>query len=642
MYACDSMGVIRPSMVKAEREVRAMKNRKMKGLWMKWVFCSAMTLAMVVSSLVVPKGIVTAYAEGDEQGSTEDQLPETPASTLVATVATSPAISAYSATQIKNGNFEEIPWQDFVINGVTYTKGNDSGKGKISASFPNGVGEGWNTTEIEPYKGNLFEVWPTGSPLDSSETQKGTSEVNGQRYIEMNTTNPACLYQDLATQGGDVIKWSLQHAARNKHGFEEQRMYVTIGSPEIGSDGKIVAATGTGIVANKEFVDNIHTNIREEGKAEYRYDGIRVGSGAVAFVKSVDDLRGLSVQKTDTEWRTVTGIYVVPKGQDITRFAFCADVSSKKAEEDAKYLSGGNFLDNITFSTLIGSLKATKQADNSVKVSGYWGDTDESKHLVVQIGAGESAAEHYVNMKDVCGKYFEVIVPKETVGNTPPSEIQVYHENYASAAKTVPVTHEHTWTYNNGTENETDKIYAYCSDTSDHTCNYQQLSGTKVSLTLFAPDAVYTGDPYKEGWVSNWSIQDIGLAAKPKITYYLFDGVTKTDSTNSGAKSEGAAPTYAGTYRAQITVKNASDPEDSSSEVTAIKDFTISKLPIDTVAFTEPTTISGGVPATTLQTADNAFYTGSITWNENDSEFRYNKTYQATATLTLKDENKHG
>lgn len=172
-----------------EREVLAMKKRKMKGMWMRRAFCSVTAVAMVVSSLAVPQGTITAYAE---------EVENTPQ--LTAEV---DAQSSYSATQIKNGNFEATPWEDFIINGVRYTKDtlSSSVSGTITASFPNGVGEGWNTTETQPYQGNLFEVWPTDKPLDSKETGRDFSG-NGTKFIEMNTTNPACLYQDLATRGG--------------------------------------------------------------------------------------------------------------------------------------------------------------------------------------------------------------------------------------------------------------------------------------------------------------------------------------------------------------------------------------------------------------------------------------------------------
>ena len=136
--------------------------------------------------------------------------------------------------------------------------------------------------------------------------------------------------------------------------------------------------------------------------------------------------------------------------------------------------------------------------------------------------------------------------------------------------------------------------------------------------------------------MSNWSITDIGLAAKPEIKYYCLNNneETITDASNGGAASEGAAPKNAGTYRAKITITDGTNP---GTTVTAMKDFAISPLTIDTVAFKEPTTTPGSSQDTPLTTATNAYYTGTISWEPSEGTFGYNKKYTATATLTLKD-----
>ena len=608
-----------------------MKKRTMKGMMMRRAFCSAVAFAMVFSSLVLPQGAITAYAEGS---SSESNNVTGTSSALKATEADA---TTNKATQIKNGDFEEIPWIDYVYNGVTYTyETRDTSLGStISSSIRKGVDEGWNTTEVSPYQGNLFEVWTTDQgkmPAESERTDRDL-EGNGRYFIEMNTTNPAALYQDLSTQGGDVIKWTLQHADRAGHGFQEQRMYVMIGAPEM-QNGQIVAATGV--------KDQIDTNIVEAGKAEYRYDSVKqtgVVSGSAAFA-NVDELKGLSVNKGDRTWCTAAGIYVVPEGQDVTRFAFCADGSSKKDGENDSLLSGGNFLDNITFSTLIGSLKATKQDDGTVKVTGYWGDSNAAKKLIVDYGNDKTDD---VDMSGVCGKYFEITIPAAKISDA--QKVAVYHEDYRTATKEVPITHEYEWKYTDGNtvSGDANKIYAYCAkvegepDTNTHNCDYKNVSEKKVSMTLYASDAVYTGEAYKEAWVSNWSITDSGLAAKPEITYYCLNDnhvETKTDASNGGAASEGAAPKNAGTYRAKVTITDGTNPE---TTVTATKDFTIRPLTIDKVAFTEPTTTPGSSQATSLQTANNAYYTGTISWEPFEGKFGYNKRYTATATLTLKD-----
>lgn len=416
-----------------------MNSMKKVKLLKRRVLAISMALAMMLSSLVVSQGVITAYAEDDGSGGT-DQI-----------TVTKNQQSPYKATEIINGDFEKTPWQDFILNGVKYTDVVTSVSSEIDFSIPNGVGEGWNTTEIKPYKGNLFEVWPSDSPLDSAENGRDFTG-NGERFIEMNTTFPAALYQDLPTQGGDVIKWTLQHAARNKNGCDLQSMYVTIGAPERGENGEILAASGVN--------DSIDPKILDEGKAIYRSSGVSAVSGNATCV-SGSSMSGLAVAKSDKTWHEVAGIYVVPEGQDVTRFAFCAESIG-----DSSLLSYGNFLDNITFSTLFGNLKATKQENGDVQVSGYWGESDSSKKLVVEL-----AEKEYIDMSEVCNSNFTINIPKSIIGDSP--NVKVYHQDYETATEPVPVTHEHSWSYVSGTGNDTNKIYAYCTATSGSACSYQ-------------------------------------------------------------------------------------------------------------------------------------------------------------------------
>ena len=123
-------------------------NRSKKSRFRRSVLSTATALAMVISSMVAPQGAITAYAES-EGGTTQDD------SLIKAEVDNS---SPYSPTQISNGNFETEPWESFVLKGVTYTAVNTSVNDTIDYSIPNGVGEGWNTSEKKPYQANLFEV----------------------------------------------------------------------------------------------------------------------------------------------------------------------------------------------------------------------------------------------------------------------------------------------------------------------------------------------------------------------------------------------------------------------------------------------------------------------------------------------------
>lgn len=92
----------------------------------------------------------------------------------------------------------------------------------------------------------------------------------------------------------------------------------------------------------------------------------------------------------------------------------------------------GNFLDDLTFSTLIGNMTATYGANNSVIISGYWGDTDASKKLVVNVGN----QTFNVDMSGVIGQNFTVTIPGSCIG-TNFTGITFYHQDYPSAARTI-------------------------------------------------------------------------------------------------------------------------------------------------------------------------------------------------------------
>ena len=132
------------------------------------------------------------------------------------------------------------------------------------------------------------------------------------------------------------------------------------------------------------------------------------------------------------------------------------------------------------------------------------------------------------------------------------------------ATKTINITHKHKWNYkadNMGSDNHAQKVYAYCTNNTEPKCSYTE-DNKDVYLTLTAYDAEYTGRAYDSASVSEWSIVDNTLAARPDIKYYIRGDNEEqselTTNANSGAASEGAAPKNVGKYYAKITVGDAS------------------------------------------------------------------------------------
>ena len=188
----------------------------------------------------------------------------------VANPANSYAVSSACADlALVNGGFE-IP------TGVPYI-----GYMPLDASVTPAIG--WHTTEPD----RLIEYWPTGGSAVPAE--------QGTNFVELNANEAGALYQDIATQPGTSIAWSLAHRGRDIVNV----MAVRIGNA-VGATDDYATHGGGGLI--------------QQG------DGLSDGP---------------------TAWGIHTGIYRVPAGQTLTRFWFEAVVPNSG--------SYGNFLDDISF-----------------------------------------------------------------------------------------------------------------------------------------------------------------------------------------------------------------------------------------------------------------------------------------------------
>ena len=101
--------------------------------------------------------------------------------------------------------------------------------------------------------------------------------------------------------------------------------------------------------------------------------------------------------------------------------------------------------------------------------------------------------------------------------------------------------HTHKWNYSsNG-----NKIIAKCSGSE---------CGNELELSLTAEDSVYSGEAYNGAKIEN-NISYV-TGKKADIIYYLGDETTKTNSSNSGAASEGTAPVNVGNYVIKVSVED--------------------------------------------------------------------------------------
>ena len=118
-----------------------------------------------------------------------------------------------------------------------------------------------------------------------------------------------------------------------------------------------------------------------------------------------------------------------------------------------------------------------------------------------------------------------------------------YSINYDTTGKYLYFgDHGHLWNY----VTSGDKIIAACTAKTD--CEFN--SG-KLDLALTATDEDYSGKAYTGVTVTNNITYATGDEAS--IIYYLKDG-TLTNSSNSGAASEGTAPVKPGNYTVKVTI----------------------------------------------------------------------------------------
>jgi hypothetical protein len=139
----------------------------------------------------------------------------------------------------------------------------------------------WNTTDAA----NGIEVWGDGF--------NGVPAFEGGNFAELNANTAGTLYQDIVTEPGSTLTWTVRHRARE----------------------------GTDVMR------------------------ILIGDAATADVFADTGWNEISADISDdtTAWGTTTDDYVVPADQLCTRFAFRA-VSTGSGSD-----SVGNFLDGIEF-----------------------------------------------------------------------------------------------------------------------------------------------------------------------------------------------------------------------------------------------------------------------------------------------------
>lgn len=177
------------------------------------------------------------------------------------------------------------------------------------------------------------------------------------------------------------------------------------------------------------------------------------------------------------------------------------------------------------------------------------------------------------------------------------------YNNVKLYAKWLP--HSHTWNYQIGPDN---KLWAYCSTNTetDSPCMYYGASlgdcANPLSVTITTETNIETTfAPYAgTNIVDTLTEADSVNNAVGNAIYYLSDGTTLTDNTNSGSQSEGAAPVLPGDYVAKVTVRGQDGSNYTISSAFTILRKTYSVTYIDNT-FNTPV---ASIPVGTLHEGD--------------------------------------
>ena len=233
----------------------------------------------------------------------------------------------------------------------------------------------------------------------------------GNRFIELNADVKAAVYQDLTTTPGTVIYWSLYQGGVNYEGEHiNNTMAVRIGTPGELTDGTMIDST---TAFDQEWTKRTIYELTDKTEVSTIPDAY---NGKDTQKKRLFTQMG--------RWTRYEGLYVVPEGQTLTRFAFAS-----LSEDSLK----GNLLDGIEFRIATqdelnnmgysssGSAsgqesEAQKEAARIEKAKRDWEVSDSNpKNYLTTIQSDDGAVlTSGVPTKNKSIDYFNLIVKNET------------------------------------------------------------------------------------------------------------------------------------------------------------------------------------------------------------------------------------
>ncbi len=465
----------------------------------------------------------------------------------------------------------------------------------------------WNQLSVN----TIGLVWKTTAVGDGIEIVRARSDnryfgvstaPDGYQFAELNCEQEGSLYQDVMTVPGETLNWSFAHRARLQSFWQDIHYYE-------GEDTMALV-----IMDANKFGTTINT----------QEDILKVVADPTTYNAYV------LINSAGGSWETVSGNYVVPEDQYMTRFFFVS-VSAASGNKTV-----GNLIDNVSFTSEktpvpdTATLSINKVATSTdttlttfpnptIKIYEYVepstvGGTGTKGNLLwtVTLTANSATATEIINVP--AGTYYIEESGAELSGYSLATTYSVTNpftvtDTDLNTSKAITVTNTYTKTT---TDISVTKVW-------DDNDNQDGIRTDSVTVELFA-DGVATGKTLTLNGTNNWTGKfenlDLKTSSGTTITYTVKEtAITGYEATITGSQSSG------------FTITNSHSPEKTSVDVTKSWDDNGNQDGIRKDSITVILVADGVETETTLVLSEANNWTGSFTdldkYKDHGKEIKY-------------------
>ena len=211
---------------------------------------------------------------------------------------------------------------------------------------------------------HLISYWNGFAPDTAEITSDVTGAGSGRQFAELVAEEQASLYQNIKTEPGSTLTWSLMHRARyNTETEGKDTMALFIGPMQAGSltktdkDGKDLFMYMADLL-NLDY-DELNTGMSQVRRTLYSkpitedttsIDSTFVSTNGVG--EYTEEWTCWIITDDYMDWETYADSYTVPEGQKATTFAFTSLTGAAVGIDGSTTHNQGNCLDNIQFGVL--------------------------------------------------------------------------------------------------------------------------------------------------------------------------------------------------------------------------------------------------------------------------------------------------